>query len=86
MDTDLNVKFAAKESVLIHFIKHFLSVRLRSMVAWLWFSVGSYQRLQKWYLLLLLLWRSAIKSCAEDKEIVGGLYVSKNKINSILAL
>jgi len=31
------------------------SVCLRSMVDWGWFSVGSYQRLQKWYLMLLLL-------------------------------
>jgi len=30
-------------------------IRLRSMVDWVSFSVGAYQRLQKWYLLLLLL-------------------------------
>jgi len=31
---------------------------------------------------LLLLERSAFKSCAEDKETASGLYVSERKINS----
>jgi len=30
--------------------------------------------------------RSAFKSCAEDKETVGRLYVRESKINSVLAL
>jgi len=56
------------------------SVRLRNMVDWAWFSVGSYQRLQKWYLMLLLLKRSAVKSCAEDKEAVVDYTSVKEKL------
>jgi len=38
------------------------------------------QRRKKWYLLLLLLKRSAFKICADDKETVSGLTSAKLKL------
>jgi len=52
----------------------------------LFFEKTGVDRLLKWHLLLLLLKRSAFRSCADDKEIVSGLYISERKITSVLAL